>query len=154
MSNANSLVDTTRVGATPYLCWLYLQARRSQDPDELRTLSFSDVEQIRRAIANNAKAPADVIEELSRDWCSSVRSAAALNPGAGFRVLSRLVEDSDDDVRLAAARALTNHSRLLHKLAQDGNPRIRAVAKSALEKPAAPQSHSSNVAFAPFGRAA
>lgn len=141
--------------ARPHLCWLYLQARRSQDPEELRWLSFSDSEQIRRAIATNVHAPGDVVNELCRDWCSSVRSAAALNPNTGFRFLSRLVEDDDSDVRLAAAQALAKHCRLLQKLTQDQNPKVRAAARSALQTAAETvEGAPTNVTLGQFGRAA
>jgi hypothetical protein len=110
----------------------YIRARRSDDPHELRALSLSDCEPIRRCVAANPYTPADVVEELALDWNPDVRAAVASNPRATYKVIHSLAKDSEKEVRLAVARGLDRYLDILQQLASDTHRDVAKVARQAL----------------------
>ena len=60
---------------------------------------------VRRCVAKNPSAPADVLIELSTDSDSDVRCAVAYNPNTPLNVVMELANDKDSYIR---RRALEN----------------------------------------------
>jgi len=114
------------------LFWPYVRARRSEDPQELRALSFSDCDPIRRCVAANPYTPADVVEELALDWHPAVRAAVASNPRASYKAVAQLANDEDKDVRLAVARELDRYLDILQLLTSDEHHDVAKTAKQTL----------------------
>ncbi len=119
------------------LFWPYIRARRSDDPQELRALSFSDCEPIRRCVAANPYTPADVVEELALDWNPDVRAAVASNPRATYKAIHSLAQDSEKEVRLAVARELDRYLDILQLLASDKHQDVAKAARQTLHMVAA-----------------
>lgn len=138
MEKDSSKVKTAIVNHKPELdlFWLYARAATSRDPEELRDLSFSDCDPIRRRVAANPATPPEVLEWLAVDWHPPVRAALAENPRTSKEILSKLVKDKDREVRLAFAKELAFRpyeiKGLLEVLARDSEKDIREKAKEAL----------------------
>lgn len=136
--NLQKNVGTTTVNCKPEidLFWLYARAATSCDPAELRDLSYSDCEPIRRRVASNPATPLDVLEWLSVDWHPPVRAAVAENPVLPESLLEKLARDSDREVRLSVAKELAIKAlktrSLLEELAQDKDAEIAEKAREAL----------------------
>lgn len=114
------------------LFWPYIRARRSDDPQELRTLSFSDCDPIRRCVAANLYTPADVVEELALDWNPDVRAAVVSNPRATYKAIASLAQDSEKEVRLAVARQFDRYLDILEQLALDKHQEVARAARETL----------------------
>lgn len=103
----------------------YVQAgSQSCSPAVLEQLSYSDMERIRRRVAENPKTPIDVLERLSSDPCADVRIAVGTNPSTPGHISYGLAFDQDPNVRLGLAEDISTPVELLDKLAEDENPYI------------------------------
>lgn len=118
------------------LFWLYARAATSSDPDELRDLSCSDCDPIRRRVASNPATPADVLEWLAVDWHAPVRAALAENPLTPQSLLEKLAQDQDREVRLSVAKEVAMKALstrlLLEDLATDSDAEVAQKAQEAL----------------------
>lgn len=118
------------------LFWLYARAATSRDADELRDLSCSDCDPIRRRVASNPATPEDVLEWLAVDWHAPGRAALPDNPSIPENLLEKLAQDKDREVRLSVAKALSmkvlSASQLLEVLAKDADSEVREEAQAGL----------------------
>lgn len=118
------------------LFWLYARAATSCDPEELRDLSCSDCDPIRRRVARNPATPQDVLEWLAVDWHPPVRAALAENPLTSESLLEKLAQDKDPEVRLSVAKELAMKAlstrALLELMAKDADLEVAQKAQEAL----------------------
>jgi hypothetical protein len=95
------------------------------DAAALRDLAGSHRDDIRRAVAKNSSAPADVIARLAADPTTEVRLAVAKRSDASEKVLRDLAIDADAEVRAAVAANRMVPNDVLAKLARDKREGVR-----------------------------
>ena len=79
-------------------------AGRSDLPAELARTLTTDSPTVRRSVASNPAAPADVLENLAKDEKYAVRAGVAGNPSTPTHVLTELSLDGEEMVRDAVMR--------------------------------------------------
>jgi len=95
---------------------------------EILGLMADDTEWIRIDIAENKKAPVEVLEKLSEDESASVRMGVVSNPNTPGQVLRKRANDIDPDIREIVARHSNTPVEALIDLSfdmeEDGDGRI------------------------------
>jgi hypothetical protein len=103
----------------------YIQAgSQSCSPSLLEQLAHSEVDRIRLRVAENPKAPIEVLELLSTDRNADVRIAVGTNPSTPAHISYGLAFDKDPNVRLGLAEDMNTPVELLDKLMEDENPYV------------------------------
>lgn len=120
--------------------WLqdYLNAGKPEtSANELRRLAKSNTDRVRLRVAENERAPQDVLTLLASDSNPDVRIAVALNGSTPSSLLKRLVKDSDPSVRYAIAEDPNTSRQILLQLCDDPNPyvAVRATRTLNLQSP-------------------
>ncbi len=99
---------------------------------ELRCLGKSGVAAVRRRVAENPGAPADLLLEMASDLDSQVRMAVGMNRSTDSSIIAKLIYDDSVDVRYRLASASYLSVRLLKELTEDANPYVADRAKRTL----------------------
>lgn len=85
---------------------------------------------VREAVADNLRTPAETLDALSRDSISAVRMAVAGNPSTPARCSEELARDSVNYVRWAIANNEKTSPAILGTLTKDPDLHVSKQAKS------------------------
>ena len=113
----------------------YIRAGALSTPiNQLQVLAGSEIQSVRRRVAENERTPAETLSLLARDNSAEVRMAVAANKSTEQSIIKRLTFDRSDDVRylLASISYIPKHQ--LRHLAEDSNPHVAQRAKKTLSR--------------------
>lgn len=105
----------------------------SCSPQSLAELAQSEVDRIRVRVAENSRAPLEVLELLSSDKSPDVRIAVGTNPSTPAHIRYSFAFDEDPNVRFGLAEDMNTPMELLEKLVEDSNPYVSCRAKETKE---------------------
>lgn len=134
----------------------YIKAGKADiEKNELVSLAFSTDCRIRRRVAENPRAPKNILRVLSKDSDAEVRLAVAGNPSTPEQVLRELARDADPTVRHGIAEDPRTPEGVLLSLAQDENAYVscRAVKTLARLSRGRTDNHCVQFAWTRFDRA-
>jgi len=100
----------------------------------LHLLAHSSLTMVRRRVAENPAAPAQLLAAMSRDESSEVRIAVGLNRNCEREILFHLANDMDPDVRFALAEASYLRISVLKHLTTDPNPFVASRASETISR--------------------
>src|SRR5262245_36471365 len=95
----------------------------------LKQLSADNSDDVREAVADNPRTPADTLSVLSRDSIAAVRMAVAENANVPIDNLTSLATDPANYVRWGVAHNEKTPQNLLEPLVKDPDPHVRDEAK-------------------------
>jgi hypothetical protein len=104
-------------------------AQVTKSTDILRLLSEDDSGDVREAVADNPRTPAEVLTALSGDSASSVRMAVAENLKTPEASLERLATDKVNYVRWGVAHNESTPPAILKGLTKDPDKHVSDEAK-------------------------
>lgn len=103
----------------------YVQAGDKKcSPEQLAQLAHSEVEKIRRRVAENPNTPITVLKYLATDKNADVRIAVGTNPSTPEHIRYDLTFDEDPTVRFGLAEDMSTPIEIIEKLMEDENPYV------------------------------
>lgn len=93
-------------------------------PEQLKQFAHSEVDKIRRRVAENPITPTTVLQHLASDKNADVRIAVGTNPSTPDHIRNNLVLDADPTVRLGLANDINTPLEMIEKLMEDENPYV------------------------------
>jgi len=105
-------------------------ATATKSVEVLEMLAGDPSSDVREAVADNLRTPAEMLDALSRDSISAVRMAVAGNPHTPANCSEELARDSVNYVRWAIANNERTSPAILKSLAKDSDPHVSNQAKS------------------------
>jgi len=105
-------------------------ATATKSVEVLQMLAGDPSSDVREAVADNLRTPAESLDILSRDSISAVRMAVAGNPRTPVNCFEELARDTVNYVRWAIANNEKTSPAILKSLSKDPDPHVSIQAKS------------------------